>query len=78
MTIVSYLPVNTNKPKFIAFLVFGCTTASFTAQISSFKKVSKQDAILALAAKRWIAKDILSSGNQSKHAKIANGWFGKY
>ena len=63
MTIISYLPVNTDKPKFIAFLVFVCTTASFIAQISPFENVSKQDTILAPVEKRWIAKDILSSGS---------------
>ena len=30
-----YLPVNTEKLKFIVFLVFVCTTASFIAQFSS-------------------------------------------
>ena len=36
-----YLPVNIEKPKFVAFLVLFCTTASFIAQISSFENVSK-------------------------------------
>ena len=35
MTIIFYLPVNTDKPKFNFFLVFVCTTTSFIAQISS-------------------------------------------
>ena len=78
MTIIFYLPVNTDKPKFVAFLVFVCTTVSFIAQISSFENVSKRDAISALVAKRWIAKDIPSYGSQSKRAKIAIHWFGKY
>ena len=30
MKIIFYLPVNTGKPKFVAFLVFVCMTASFT------------------------------------------------
>ena len=56
-----YLPVNTNKPKFVGFLIFVCTTASFFAQISSSANVSKRrDAILAPVAKQRIAKDILS------------------
>ena len=74
MKIIFYLPVNTDKPKFVAFLVFVCTTASFIAQIN----VSKRDAILAPVAKQWIAKDIPSYGSQSKRAKIAIHWFGKY
>ena len=52
MKIIFYLPVHTDKPKFIAFLVFVCTTASFIAQISSTENVLKRDAILALVAKR--------------------------
>ena len=75
---IFYLPVNNNKPKFVAFLVFVCMTASFIAQISSFENVSKRDAILAPVAKQWIAKDIPSYGSQSKRAKIAIYWFGEY
>ena len=41
MKIIFYLPVNTDKPKFVVFLVFVCTTASFIAQISSFENVLK-------------------------------------
>ena len=74
MKIIFYLPVNTDKPKFVAFLVFVCTTASFIAQIN----VSKRDAILAPVAKQWIAKDIPSYGSQSKGAKIAIHLFGQY
>ena len=44
------VPENTDKPKFVAFLVFVCMTASFIAQISSFENVSKRDAILAPVA----------------------------
>ena len=74
-----YLPVNNGKPKFVAFLVFVCTTSSFITQISSFENVSKQDAILARVAKQWIANDIIPSyGSQSKLTKIAIHWFGKY
>ena len=78
MKIIFFLPVNNNKPKFVAFLVFVCMTASFIAQISSFENVSKRDAILAPVAKQWIAKDIPSYGSQSKRAKIAIHWFGEY
>ena len=78
MKIIFYLLVNTDKPKFVAFLLFVCTTASFIAQISSSENVSKRDAILAPVAKQWIAKDIPSYGSQSKRAKIAIHWFGKY
>ena len=35
MKIMFHLPVNTDKAKFVAFLVFVCSTASFIAQISS-------------------------------------------
>ena len=48
-------------------------------KFSSFENVSKQDAILALVAKQWIANDIIPSyGSQSKLTKIAIHWFGKY
>ena len=60
MKIIFYLPVNTDKPKVVAFLVFICTTASFIAQNSSFENASEQYAILASVAKQWIAKDIPS------------------
>ena len=36
-----YPPVNTDKPKFVAFLVFVCTTASFIAQTSSSENFLK-------------------------------------
>ena len=60
MKIIFYLQVNTDKPKFVALLVFVCTIASLIAQISSSENVSKRDAILAPVAKQWIAKDIPS------------------
>ena len=75
---ILYLPVNTDKPTFVAFLVVVCTTTSFNAQISSFENVSKRDAILAPVAKQWIAKVIPSYGSLSKCAKIAIHWFSKY
>ena len=50
--IIFCLPVNTEKLKFVAFLVFVCSTASFIAQISSSKNFSKRDAILASVAKQ--------------------------
>ena len=78
MKIIFYLPVNTDKPKVVTFLVFVCTTASFIAQISSSENVLKRDAILAPVPKQWIAKDIPSYGSQSKRAKIAIQWFGNY
>ena len=52
MKIIFYLPVNTDKPKFAAFLVFVCTTASFIAQIWSLENISKRDAILAPVGKQ--------------------------
>ena len=48
--IILYLPAN--KPKIVSFSVFVCTTASFTAQISSSENALKQDAILASVAKQ--------------------------
>ena len=77
MKIIFYLPVNTDKPKVVAFLVFVCTTASFIAQTSSFENVSERDAILTSVAKQWIAKDIQSYGSQTKRAKTAIHFFGK-
>ena len=38
MKIIFYLPVNTDKPKFVASLVFFCTTASFIAENHLFRK----------------------------------------
>ena len=70
--------MNTDKPKFVAFLVFVCTTASFIEKLSSSKNVSKSDDILTPVAKQWIAKDIPSYGSQSKRTKSAIYWFGKY
>ena len=78
MKIIFYLPVNNDKPKFVGFLVFVCTTASFIAQISSSENVSKRDAIFAPVPRQWIAKDIPSYRSQSKHAKISIHRFGKY
>ena len=36
--IILYLPVNTDKLKFVAFLVFVCTIASFIANIFVFQE----------------------------------------
>ena len=47
-----YLSVNTDKPKFVAFLVFVCMTALLIAQISSSENISKRDAILTPVAKQ--------------------------
>ena len=38
MKIIFYLPVITDQPKFVAFLVFVCTNDSLIAQIWSFRK----------------------------------------
>ena len=70
MKIIFFLSVNTDKPKFVTFLVFACTTASFIAQILSTENVLKRDAILAPVAKQWIAKDIPSYGSQSNARKL--------
>ena len=48
--IIFHLPVNTDKPKVVSFLVFVCTTPSFIAQISFSENVLKRDAILAPVA----------------------------
>ena len=40
MKIIFHVPVNTDKPKAVAFVVFVRTTASFIAQISSSENVS--------------------------------------
>ena len=71
MKIIFYLPVNIDKPKFLAFLVFLCTTASFIAQISSTENVLKWDTILASVAKQWIAKDIRVTGANQNGRKIS-------
>ena len=60
------------QAKFVAFLVFVCTTASFIAQISSSENISKRDAILAPVAKQSIAKDIPNYGSESKRAIISD------
>ena len=78
MKIIFYLPVNTDKQTFVTFLVLLCITASFITQIPSSENVLKRDAILVPVAKQWKAKDIPSYGSQSKRAKIAIHWFGKY
>ena len=39
MKIMFYLPVNTDKPKGVAFLIFVYTNALFLAQISSSENV---------------------------------------
>ena len=79
MKIIFYLPVNTNRPKFVALLVCVCTTASFVAQMLYPENVSKWDAILAQVTKQWIAKDIITSyGSQPESVKITIHWFGKY
>ena len=71
LKIILYLPVNTDKPRFVVFLAFLCTTASYIAQIPSSENVLKRDAILAPVAKQELARDIPSYGSQSKRAKIA-------
>ena len=79
MKIIFYLPVNTNRPQFVALLVCVCTTASFVAQMLYPENVSKWDAILAQVTKQWIAKDIITSyGSQPESVKITIHWFGKY
>ena len=52
MNIIFYLTSDHREAKFLAFLVFVCTTASFIVQISSSGNVSKRHAILAPVAKQ--------------------------
>ena len=63
--IIFYQPVNTDKLKFVAFLVFVCTTVPFIAQISSSENFSKGDAILASVAKQWIVW-VYATGRQEE------------
>ena len=59
--------MNTDKPNFVAILVFVCITATFMKQISSFENVSKRDAILAPVAKQWIGT--LRSGRRRQRKR---------
>ena len=71
---IYFLPTSKHRQaKIVAFLVFVRTTASLIAQISSSENASRRDTILAP-----VAKDIPSYGSQSKGAKSAIHWFGKY
>ena len=58
---------NTDKPKFVAILVFVCITATFIKQISSFENVPKRDAILTPVAKQWIGT--LRSGRRRQRKR---------
>ena len=63
---------NTDKPKFVAFLVFVCTTALFIAQISSFSKMSRKETPSWLRFQNNEELRIFRvTGSQSKRAKIA-------
>ena len=56
-----YLPVNTDKPKFVGFFdicLYDCFI--FRSNSSSANVSKRRDAILAPVAKQRIAKDILS------------------
>ena len=64
MKIIFHQPVNTDKLRFVPFLLFVCTTASFITQISSSKNVSTWDAILTPVTKQWM--DIPSYRSKSK------------
>ena len=64
--------VNTDKPKFVAFLVFVCTTALFVAQISSFPKMSRKETPSWLRSQNNEEQRIFRvTGSHSKRAKIA-------
>lgn len=52
MKTMFYLPVNTVKQTFVAFVVFVDTTASFVAKIVSSLTVAKRDAILTPVPKQ--------------------------
>ena len=69
---------NTDKPKFVAFLIFVGTTALFIVQISSFPKMSRKETPSWLRSQNneeqriFRAKDIPSYGEPIKtRAKIA-------
>ena len=75
----NFLPTSNHwQPKVRRFLGICLYDFFIFTQILSFEHVSKQDAILAPVANQSIAKDILRYGSQSKRAKIAIHWFGKY
>ena len=67
MKIIFYLPLNTDKPKFVALLVFVCTTASFIAQI-----------YLGSGRKTVNSQGYSELREPIKLAKIAIHLFGKY
>ena len=48
----SLFTINTDKPRFVPFLVFLCTIASFISKIPSSENVLKRDAILVPVAKQ--------------------------
>ena len=51
----------------------------FTSDSPTLLKLSPNDApFFSAFANQWISKDIPSYGSQSKRAKIAIHWFGKY
>ena len=52
MKIIFNLPINTDKPKFVAFLVFACTTASLNRSNIVSRKCLERDVILAPVAKQ--------------------------
>ena len=65
--------VNTDKPKFVAFLVFVCTTALFIAQISSFPKMSRKETPSWLRSQNNEEQRIFRvTGSHSIRAKIAS------
>ena len=69
--IIFYLPVNTDKPKIVGFLVFVCKTALSIAQISSSENASKRDAILAPVVRQSIKKGYSELREPIKRAKSA-------
>ena len=68
------VPVNTDKVKFVTFLVFVCTTASFIAQISSSENVSKRDAILAPVAKQPRIFQVMGACNHNARKLLFTDW----
>ena len=78
MKIIFYLPVNTDKPNIVAYLVFVGTERLLHLSLKFRLPKMPRSETPAPVAKQWIAEDIPSYGSQSKRAKSAIHWFGKY
>ena len=68
--IIFWPPVNTDKPKFVAFLVFFLYDCFIYRSNFVFRKFLETRRHLGSVAKQWIAKDIQSYWSQQKRAEI--------